>query len=283
MAAVMSLVSSQALIDSHSHLHFGQARFCGHSFQDLVARAKAAGVAGAVVCATNPEDWSAVAAARAEEPAFVRAQFGVHPWWLTEEMAVHPTDWESRLRGMLSEDATAGVGETGLDKSRRAGASLDAQRAACLLHLAVAADMQRPVTLHCVRAYGSLLDLLRGFSGQRQLPTCVLHGYAGPLDLVRPFARLGCRFSIGAGTSEAAKHADMVRAIPPDRLLLETDAPDQAPAAVAATAAPNEPAYLPLVCAQVAAILGTEPGALAIATAANARAVFWAPPPSSSH
>ncbi|KAG8467279.1 hypothetical protein KFE25_000595 [Diacronema lutheri] len=291
------------LFDAHCHLQLPHANL--GSADELVARARRAGVGGAAVCSTSGRDWALVAALKARHPEFVRAQYGVHPWWLDHDDAREPFGWSAELRAVLARDPTAGVGETGLDKTRRSRASLAAQRLVCAEHLRIARDLRRPVTLHCVRAYGSLLELIGDFAryecdASRPLPTCVLHGFRGPADLVARFAALGCRFSFGGHPLDDA-HLQLLRAVPRNRLLLETDAPDQLPPArvlaLCGTAAgtgvdlpaadvvgapsddagfANEPANLRAIVRFVAAELGWDAAELARDASANARAVFCA-------
>lgn len=275
----LQAVLMAALFDAHNHLHLPQE---GKGAAELVARAQAAGVSRAAVCSTSTQDWAVVASLRAEFPEFVRAQYGIHPWWLTEQSADQPFAWAPELRARLEADPTAGVGETGLDKSRRSTASLAAQKRACVEHLRVARDLRRPVTLHCVRAYGSLLELLERFARDEcrgELPTCVLHGFRGPPDLVVRFARLGCSFSFGGHPLDAA-HLELIRSVPRERLLLETDAPDQLPPGAVLGSdrgGANEPANLAAIAAHVAAALAWSVDDLASLTSANAHAIFSLP------
>lgn len=278
------------LFDAHNHLQLPHA---SGSPAELVSRAQLAGVRQAAVCSTSPDDWASLEAIKAAHPDFVCAQYGFHPWWVGEQSADEPLVWATDLRARLAADPTAGVGETGLDKTRRSHASLAVQKRVCVEHLRIARDLRRPVTLHCVRAYGSLLELIESFAHDecdesKPLPTCVLHGFRGPADLVGRFARLGCRFSFGGHPLDAS-HIDLLRSVPQELLLIETDSPDQLPPAgvlemgntVGAgeqsrgdSRGANEPANLAAIVRYIAAALQCDVAGLAAVTSANARAVF---------
>jgi TatD DNase family protein len=221
------VLGTTPLFDAHNHLQLPHAQ--GDPSQ-LIARAERAGVRAAAVCSTSPDDWGTLASLKAQHPAFVHAQYGFHPWWLTESAASEPYVWTEQLRCALLADPSAGVGETGLDKTRRSSTPLAAQKRACLEHLRIARDLRRPVTLHCVRAYGSLLELLEAFArdecdtGSAPCPALVLHSFRGPADMLPRYARVGCFFSFGGSPLDAA-HLELIRSAPRDRLLFETVRP----------------------------------------------------------
>jgi TatD DNase family protein len=102
----------------------------------------------------------------------------------------------------------------------------------------------------------------------------VLHSFSGSADQVRAYLGFGLHLAFaGSVTYERArKPLDAARAAPRDRLLLETDAPDQTPRPH--RGARNEPAYLPLVAAGVAAALGVSVEEVDALTTANARRLF---------
>jgi TatD DNase family protein len=105
-----------------------------------------------------------------------------------------------------------------------------------------------------------------------------LHSWSGSAEQVAPFARLGCHFAFaGPVTYERARKPLLAaRAVPADRLLLETDAPDQTPRPHRGRC---EPAFLGEVRDALAAALGTSPAEVDALTTANARRLFRLPPP----
>lgn len=137
---------------------------------------------------------------------------------------------------------TVAIGEIGLDRwilerarpddSRLAGlrrASLAEQIEAFTWQLGVAAEHDLPVTIHCLEAWGALIDVLR----RTQPPArgFLLHAYGGSAELARDFIALGAYFSFNGyflGERQAAKRA-VFAMLPAERLLVETDAPAMPP------------------------------------------------------
>lgn len=114
-----------------------------------------------------------------------------------------------------------------------------------------------------------------------------LHSYCGSVDMVQAFAKLNCYFSFSASIIHIPKHAAALRAVPEDRLLLETDAPDQLPRSLRGGVSPqgeevhadedgllNEPCWLPLVLEAAAAHRQVSESHLAELTSFNALRVF---------
>ena len=103
------------------------------------------------------------------------------------------------------------------------------QEAAFLGQWRVAVERNLPVTVHCLRAWGRLLELVTA-EGQ---PACgfLLHSYGGPPEMIPAFTKLGAYFSISGYFAQPrkAKQAQAFRVVPAERLLIETDAPDMRP------------------------------------------------------
>lgn len=210
------------LFDAHCHWHDERLASHGEAIRRTLA---AIPLAGAVVNGTHPGDWEAVARL-AESDERVIPAFGLHPWRVNDA----PGDWLTRLRGYLERFPPAAVGEVGLDRWIE-GHDLPAQQAALRAQLELAADGNRPVSLHCLQAWGPMLEALRvGPLPERGFH---LHGYGGSPEMVERFAVLGGYFSFSAYVMRSGKerHREALRAVPLDRLLLETDAPDMLPPA----------------------------------------------------
>lgn len=218
------------LYDAHQHFHFPALR--PHRAQ-VAAELHALGLRGTVVNGTCEEEWPEVAALAGMYP-WVRPSFGVHPW----DAGNRSADWQARLRAALVADPRAAVGEIGLDRwitdhlrpddPRLAGlrvAPLAEQVEVCAAQLELAAELDRPASLHCLHAIGPLHDLLR--TARRPARGFLLHAYSGPPDLVAPLAALGAYFSYNAHFLHPryAARARAFAAVPADRLLVETDAP----------------------------------------------------------
>jgi TatD DNase family protein len=206
----------------------------------------------------------------------VHFALGIHPQLLPE---LDPRGDDRRLADLdaaLARGGAVGVGECGLDgpgAEPGAGpfpAAMARQLAVLEGHLALARKHSLPVLLHCLRAHPALLPLLEA----ERLPRGgLLHSYSGSAADVARYAAAGMAFSFaGPVTYERARRPlEAARAVPRDRLLLETDAPDQTPRPHRGR---NEPAHLAAVAAAVAAALGIDVATLDALTTANARALF---------
>lgn len=216
--------------DAHNHL---QDAWLKPHRQQVFADLAAIPLRAAVVNGTCETDWADVAAL-AREYAWVLPSFGLHPWYVGNASP----QWRDALERQLDADPAAGLGEIGLDRwildrarpddPRLAGlrrASLDQQLEVFSAQLALAADRNLPVTIHCLEAWGPLTDVLRA----ARLPArgFLLHAYGGSSELAREFAGLGAYFSFNGyflGERYAARR-DVFKNLPADRLLAETDAP----------------------------------------------------------
>lgn len=218
------------LIDAHNHL---QDEWLAPHLDAIARSCEDAGVKAMVVNGTSESDWATVAAL-ARHFTWVRPSFGLHPW----DCGNVSTGWREALGRMLDATPGAGVGEIGIDRwildrarpddARLAGlrrAPLVEQEEAFLWQLELAADRDLPVTIHCIDAWGRLLEILR--TARRPARGFLLHAYAGSGELAREFAALGAYFSFnGAYLAErhAARRAVFAQ-LRHERLLVETDAP----------------------------------------------------------
>lgn len=225
------------LFDAHNHLH--DERFAGRQ-DELLAACRSVGVTRMVVNGSAESDWEPVAALARRHPEVVIPAFGLHPWYVHERTPA----WKERLNWYLDTVPGAVVGEIGLDRwilecppAARAGVSpelawhqaapLSEQEEVLEEQLRVAADRELPASLHCLKAWGALADRLR--SGPRPRCGFLLHSYGGPAEMVGSFARLGAYFGFPGYFLHERKirHRETFRSVPEDRLMVETDAPDQ--------------------------------------------------------
>ncbi|PTX97857.1 TatD family hydrolase [Opitutus sp. ER46] len=219
-----------AFVDAHNHL---QDAWLAPHREQVLADLAALPLHAAVVNGTCEGDWADVAAlARAH--AFVRPSYGLHPW----NVGNATPEWREALEARLLAAPHAAIGEIGLDRwilnrarpddPRLAGlrrASLDEQVDALHWQLDLAARLDRPVTIHCLDAWGALAEIVRdGFMPERGF---LLHAYGGSPELADEFAAAGAYFSFNGSflaERQAARRAVFAE-LPADRLLAETDAP----------------------------------------------------------
>ncbi len=205
--------------DAHNHL---QDKRLDGIRDAAVTQMRATGITCCVVNGTSPDDWPAVAALAKRYPDFVIPSFGLHPW-------KKPTSgWLETLVELLDTTPGACIGECGLDRWMR-GYDMELQTDIFCSHLSLAAERNLPLSIHCLRAWGHLVELLES----RPLPArgFLLHSYGGSAELVPRLARLGAYFSFSGHFLHPRKQAvrDAFQKVPTDRLLLETDAPDMLP------------------------------------------------------
>lgn len=206
------------LFDAHNHLQ--DAQFGGQQ-DDLIGDCAAVGLSRMVVNGTRESDWPAVAAL-AKRHDSVLPSFGLHPWFIHERSP----GWLAKLERQL-DDFPAAVGEFGLDRWKP-GLGYDGQEVVFTTQLRLAAERDLPASIHCLKSWGRLHELLR--DGPLPKRGFLLHSYSGPAEMVEPLARLGAYFSFpGAFAHERkSRQRDAFSQVPADRLLIETDAPDQA-------------------------------------------------------
>jgi TatD DNase family protein len=206
--------------DAHNHLQ--DSRLAGKADVWLPALENLP-IGRAVVNGTSESDWHAVAALAARHP-WVIPSFGLHPW----KVGAETHHWVSVLKDFLTAHPTAGVGEIGLDRWIQPH-DLPAQIRVFKTQLELAAELERPASIHCLRAWGALHEIL----SQSRLPACgfLLHAYGGPVEMIRDFESLGAYFSFSPAFLHPAKAGkrNLFLRISKDRILVETDAPDMAP------------------------------------------------------
>ena len=252
-------------------------------------------------------------------------QLGRHPWWAgsnpphqdqqpssiknEEKIDENKEDWLEKLRRLLIEHPSAGLGECGLDKSSKgiAAAPWEGQLHVFHSQLRLAEELRRPVSVHCVHAFGAVFDALQVL--KISVPV-VLHAWTGTIETTARFLRLPNKnvyFSLGGHLTRVAprKAIPMLQGLPLDRCLLESDAPDGvpslsddwvdalpvlAPLKIELELAPlkieldlengdckpllNSPASIRHMLTVVAAAMGRSEEEIAEATSRNARSVF---------
>jgi TatD DNase family protein len=258
------------MFDSHCHL---DAEEYDLDRDAVLARAKAGGVRGIMVPGYEPKEWARLAALGASEP-MVCCAVGLHPWYVHElaeaERQAALDELPQRARGL----AARAIGECGLDgsKAKRGGADLETQRRVLEAQLELARQLELPVILHCVAAHALMLEVL---ARQGSLPAGgVLHSYSGSRELIRDYLPFGLYFSFAGIVTRrnARRPREALAAVPLERLLVESDGPDQAAQDVAPGR--SEPAHVALVLAAAAEIRDQSHELLARATEDNARRLF---------
>jgi len=258
--------------DAHNHLQ--DDRFCGRQ-AELLAECEKAGIARMVVNGACESDWPQVLAL-ARQDKIVLPSFGYHPWYLNERTP----DWLQNLKSFLDEVPSA-VGEIGLDRWKQ-DLPYEHQEEVFLAQLWLAAERNLPASIHCLQAWGRLHELLKDHP--RPARGFVLHSFGGPAEMIPAFTKLGAYFSFPGYFLHERKlrQRGAFKHVPPDRLLLETDAPDQLlpvelnrfPVASAEGKPLNHPANLPAVYQGLAEFLGEKVESLTARVEENFMQVF---------
>lgn len=253
-----------------AHCHLQDERLTPH-LDAVMNRAAQAGVTALMCCGTRENDWPAVAGI-ADRFAGVRISFGLHPSYAAGRSAA----WLDTLSGFLK-DHTAAIGEIGLDHALDRE-TFPIQEEVFLAQLTVAVELERPVSVHCRQAWGRMMELLDDHGWPPQ--GIVFHSYSGGPGLVTALVRRGAWFSFSGSIThdQNLRGRDAVVAVPEDRLLVETDAPDIMPTLpenkphfrLLRHAPVNEPANLPAIGATIATLRNWTPEQTARITSANA-------------
>ena len=243
-----------------------------HDFDAVLERARKAGVELMVVTgASRAGSEHALELARAH-PGTLYATAGVHP----HHAGDYGAETDALLRALASEPEVVAVGETGLDYFRDLSPR-PAQRAVFEKQLAIAVDMRRPLFLHQRDAHDDFLALLK--SARDSVPAVVVHCFTDQRRALFDYLDLDCHIGITGWIFDERRGThlrELVREIPADRLLLETDAPYLLPRDIRPQPPDrrNEPMYLAHICAAVARERGEEPTITATHATMATRAFF---------
>ena len=257
------------LIDTHAHLDFRQ-------FDDdrnaVLDRAWQAGIAAIITIGIDLKtSRAAVALAEAHERVFATVGFHPHDAKTADDAAL------VELRDLARHSRVVAIGEMGLDFYRDRSPR-DVQRRVFRRQLQIAAELGKPVVVHGREAHADTLEILRQWIAESQMTFSeyrgVLHCFSGNLALAQAVIELGFFIGVDGPITyrNAHKLPDIVKALPLDRLLVETDAPFLTPHPHRGQR--NEPAYVRLVAEKIADTKNLPLEEVAQATTANAKALF---------
>jgi len=250
-------------VDSHAHL--ADAAFASDR-DAVISRARDAG-AIAIVCIGESLATASVAARCAQEnPGFVFTTAGIHPH---DAASFEVARDIPKLRELIRDSAVA-VGECGLDYHYD-NSPRKAQRGAFSAQVALAAEIGKPVVVHTREAEDDTRSIIQ--DARTAGVTGVLHCYTGSHNLAEVALGAGWYVSF-SGIVTFRKWTDdaLLRLVPQDRLLVESDSPYLAP--VPFRGKRNEPAWVPHTLSKVASVRGEDPLELARTTTENAQRLF---------
>ncbi len=252
------------LIDTHAHL---DADDFDADRPAMIERAIAAGVERIVAIGVTADSSAAVVKLAAQYPS-VYAAVGIHPNYTAE---AKPEDWD-RVLALVKEPRVVALGETGLDRYRD-NAPFELQQDYFDRHIRLSQATGLPFVVHMRACEADVLEMLRA-ARERGPLTGVMHSFTGDEALAAECVALGMYISFAGMVTY--KKSDSLRAvakaIPADRILVETDSPYLAPEPFRGKR--NEPANVVRTAKCLAAVRGQTLADFAAETTANARRVF---------
>jgi len=249
-----------------SHCHLDPARY-GADLPAVLGRARAAGVTRMQVIGTRAADSEAAAELAARERG-VTAAAGIHP----NDTGDLPADEWDRVVKLASSGLVNAIGETGLDWYRDF-APRESQRDFFDRHLRLAQSLSLPVVVHSRESTRDCLVMLRDAMARGPL-VAVLHSFTGTTEEAAEAVDLGLHLGFAGMVTfrSAGSLREIVKQVPADRILVETDSPFLSPEPLRGKR--NEPANVVHTARCLALARGETLEQLAASTTANARRVF---------
>ncbi len=214
-----SSFGGHSLFDSHCHFDFS---VFDEQRESLWSECIAAGISRLLIPGVEPQQWSKVYDITQKCEGIVMAA-GLHPWYVSDITAstfLHNVDaWIAQLQHR----ECVAIGECGLDKL--IAAPLENQQTVFEAHLAMAADLGMPLIIHVRQTHNETIRLLKKYA---LTDGGVIHGFTGSKELAMEYWKMGFYLGVGGSITypRANKTREMVKAMPLESLLLETDAPD---------------------------------------------------------
>ena len=279
---------ARGLFDAHTHIHFPA---YNQDRDETIKRARAAGVKMIAVGTNLETSISAIELAK-KYPDDIWATVGFHPshvqlttsqvvnYWDKNESREPVQDSFSveKFRYLATHPKAVAIGECGLDYYRLSAnreSQIAEQKKVFLEQIKLAEDLQKPLMIHCRPskgtddAYKDLLNILK--TKNYKLKT-LAHFFVGSLNVAKKLLELGCYFTFGGVITFTRDYDEVIKYLPLENILLETDAPYVAP--VPYRGQRNEPAYVIEVAKKMAVIKNLEFDAFVDKTTENTKRIF---------
>ena len=248
-----------------SHCHLADPAFDADRAQ-VVERARVAGCASIICVGESIERAERARSLAAEHAGLIRFTAGIHP----HDAASFDRSRDIPLLAELMRQGACAVGECGLDYHYD-HSPREKQREALDAQLGLAADTGLPVVIHSRKAESDTRAMLDAARAARVRG--VMHCFTGPADIAELALAAGWFISFaGVVTFKSWTDAALVRLVPADRILAESDAPYLTP--VPYRGKRNEPAHVSLTIAALARMRSEDPGTLGEAVLANTESLF---------
>lgn len=247
------------MVDTHCHLIDPQ---FASDLGSVLRRASECGISKIVNAGYDPET-SKRAIQMAREHPWLFPAVGIHP----NEAAEQSIKEMGKIEAMLDKENVVAIGETGLDYYRDFSPR-EAQKELFRLHIALAREKHLPVLIHTRNSLEDAISILKSEDYHRG----VFHCYSGSYEQAKVIMDLGFYISFAGVLTFSRRARDVIKRLPLDRLLLETDAPFLAP--LSHRGKRNEPSYLIETLHFAADILEMRPETLEEVLDANSRELF---------
>jgi TatD DNase family protein len=237
-------------IDVHGHIQFPA---FNKDREDVINRARQAGVKMIAVGTKALTSKKAIEIAH-EFPEDIWATVGFHPTEIESE------NFDIKILKELAMDSkVVAISECGFDLFR-SSETKDEQKKVFLTQAELAVDLNKPLMMHCRpsqgtdNAYEYTLDILK--DKKYESINKIMHFYAGSLDMAKRLNELGFYFTFGGVITFTDAYEDIVKYLPLNRILIETDCPYVSPKSHRGQR--NEPSYLPEIVQKLADIKGLD-------------------------
>lgn len=272
------MLQSPKLVDTHTHIQFAAYK---NDADEVVKRALEAGIwLVNVGTQLNTSRDAIVLAEKYSEGVY--ATVGLHPihtdksFHDKEELGEEGEEFTSRgeifnydaYKKLAVHPKVVAVGECGLDYYRSAEARIK-QEDVFVKQIELAADIKKPLMIHCRKAFDDLLNVLRDNRHKLQNPPGIIHFFSGDVAHAVKLLDMGFYFTFGGVVTFSRDYDEVVKTVPLNRIMLETDAPYVTPAPHRGKR--NEPYYLPYIAQKLAEIKGVPLEKIAHHTTENTR------------
>jgi len=258
--------------DTHAHIDFDN---FDADRQEVINKAKDAGLGFIINIGIDIETSQKSVNLVDEYPGFIYAAVGVHPNYSSN----FSHEQVSKLEILAEHAGVVAIGEVGLDFYRDY-ATPGEQKKALSAQLELAERLVLPIVVHERASAHELAPLLTRWQSELPIESAikdrpgVMHAYSGSLEFVPELLSAGFYFGIGGPVTykNAAEKRELVRMLPIERILLETDCPFMPPQAHRGKR--NEPAFIPLIAQKIAEIRDISVDELGEQLTSNARRLF---------
>ena len=254
------------LIDSHSHIDFAE---FDHDRANAISRAKDSSVSHIIVSSTTAKRWKLVTDVVESNQSICHAAYGLHPMFMDEIL----NDDLNKLKAYLENHQAIAVGEIGLDffiPESNGEHATKKQIDIFVGQLEIAKECKLPVIIHARKSLDIVLKHLRNFPSVNGS----IHSFSGSEQQAKQLIDLGFYLGFGGPItySRATRLHKLVKNLPLENMLIETDSPDQPDTTHHQQR--NEPAYLSIIANTIADIRNIDTNQVAKVTTDNAKALF---------